>query len=110
MPHNQPEGRRSNNYNQPPLPAPAAPVPPPLSGVERLERMDKGYRPAENYWEEERPPLKWPFEGREIPGLPEGMTIPPRQPLPIQGPAPVRFPFEPTPRGQNPFNPFGPIQ
>ena len=90
-------------------PAPAAPVPPPnpamppLSGAERLERMDKGYRPPENYWEEDKPPIKFPFEDRDIPGPPEGMTIPPRQPLPIQQPPPpIRPPWlgpAPDPNG-----------
>jgi len=80
MPFRQDSPRRTT-------PAPAAPVPPPnpamppLSGAERLERIEKGYRPPENYWEEDKPPIKFPFEGREIPGLPEGMTLPPRQPL-----------------------------
>ena len=38
-------------------------------------------------------PIKFPFEDRDIPGLPEGMTIPPRQPLPIQQPPPERPPW-----------------
>tara|TARA_R110002020_G_scaffold291939_2_gene507316 strand:+ start:1577 stop:2101 length:525 start_codon:yes stop_codon:yes gene_type:complete len=38
-------------------------------------------------------PIKFPFEDRDIPGPPEGMTIPPRQPLPIQQPPPEKPPW-----------------